>query len=75
MNRFLMYSWLHKILRNYIKKRPVNVELEERSIQYIISKMIDSKYIKRDAEDNGVKFTTLFYRIQIFKKPKNEKIS
>lgn len=37
--------------------------------------MIDSKYIKRDAEDNGVKFTTLFYRIQIFKKPENEKIS
>lgn len=75
MNQFLMYLWLLRIFRSYIKKRPVNVELEKRSIQYIINKMIDGKYTKRAAEDNDVKLTTSFYRIKKFKKTEGEKIS
>jgi len=60
------------MVRNYIKKRTVNVELEERNIQEAINEVKDGKCAKRAAEDNGVKYTTLYYRLKKLKTPEGE---
>lgn len=61
-----------KMAQNYIKKRAVNMELEERNIQEAINEVKDGKSVKKVAEDNGVKHTTLFYRIKKLKTPQGE---
>lgn len=63
------------MVRNYIKKRTVNVELKERNIQEAINEVKDGKCAKRAAEDNGVKYTTLYYRLKKLKTPEGEWIT
>lgn len=63
------------MVRNYIKKKSTNLEDMECKIQEAIKEVKEGKCVKRAAEDNEVKHTTLFYRIKKLKTAEGDWIS
>jgi len=54
------------MVRNYKKKKEVDDDLEVK-IKTAIEEIKNGKSVKRAAEDNNVKYTTLFYRVKKMK--------